>query len=68
MVQSFETVDVSEDHGIVIARVPANLRMASLQAVQKEATVGQIGQCVMQCVVCKLFFGAHALGHVAVKR
>jgi hypothetical protein len=61
-----EGVQIEEQERVMEVAIPLCAGKAALQAIEEEAAIRQIGQCVVQGVVSELLFGGDALGNVAI--
>jgi len=66
VVEGFKPIHVDQQDGVTKRGFALRLREATLQAVKKQASVGQASECVMQGVVCELFLSGNALGYIAI--
>lgn len=61
-----EAIDINEESGVTQPAVATGLRKAALQALEKDAAIGEAGEAVVERVVSDLLFGDFAGGNVTV--
>ena len=66
VIEGLEGVQIEEQERVMEVAIPLCAGKAALQAIEEEAAIRQIGQCVVQGVVSKLLFGGDTLGNVAI--
>jgi hypothetical protein len=66
VVQCFEPLQIDQQHGITEFLVAVGLRKAPLQPIEKESSVGQVGETVVQDIVGELLFGIYPLRDIAI--
>lgn len=66
VIKGLASVQIEEQERVMEVAIPLCAGKAALQAIEEEAAIRQIGQCVVQGVVSELLFGGDALGDVAI--
>jgi hypothetical protein len=66
VIERFERVQIEEQQRVLETAIPLPACEAALQAIEEEAAIGQIGQCVVEGVVSQLLFGGDALGDITI--
>src|SRR5208283_4167832 len=57
VIDDFELVDINEQHGEFVVRVPFGESESVLQPVEEQGSVRQVRESVVECVVGQRFFG-----------
>ena len=66
VIKGLEGVQIEEQERVMKVAIPLRAGTAALQAIEEEAAIRQIGQCVVQGVVSELLFGGDTLGNVTI--
>ena len=67
VVDFFEPIDVEEEYGEIVLRIPLGTGHASIKAVHEKITVAQAGQSIMKRGVPELLLGAASYGDLALQ-